>query len=111
MIGVDVVEIPRFRRALELVPRIESRLFTPAERSLCRSSPDPLMRFAGTFAAKEAVVKALGLSSIHQWARRIEIVRAESGRPAVLIDGKETPATVSISHERSVAVAVALRTA
>ncbi|HYI44834.1 MAG TPA: holo-ACP synthase [Actinomycetota bacterium] len=109
MIGVDVVEISRFRRALDLVPRIEARLFTPAERSFCRSSFDPPTRFAGTFAAKEAVVKALGLSSIHQWAQRIEVVRAGSGRPTVLIDGNETPAMVSISHEGSVAVAIALR--
>jgi phosphopantetheine--protein transferase-like protein len=110
MIGIDLVDAARLEHALEQMPRIEVRLFTAGERRYCRSFPDPAQRFAGTLAAKEAVVKALDLSSIHQWARRIEIVRQRSGRPVVLVDGIESDASVSISHERSLAVAVASRT-
>lgn len=109
MIGVDAVEIPRMRRALERVPRIEHRLFTEDERSFCNSHSDPAARFATTMAAKEAVVKALGLSSIHQWARRIAIVRDDSGRPRVYLDGDGSRASVSMTSEKSLAIAVALR--
>ena len=109
MIGVDIVEIPRFGLALARVPRIEDRLFTPAERSYCRSAGDPVTRLAGTFAAKEAVVKALGLTSIHQWAHRVEIVRDESGRPGAVVDGHRGRVAISISHEATTAIAIALQ--
>lgn len=102
-LGVDVVEIERFRSVLERSPGIERRFFTAAERAHCAGSP---LRLAGTFAAKEAVMKALGLTPAPAWARRIEVERDSSGRPAAVVEG--APVAVSISHDGPVAVAVAL---
>lgn len=105
MIGTDVVGIERLRRALANSPGLEERLYTAAERAYCRSKVDPAPSFAGTMAAKEAVMKALGTGSLPAWARRIEIVR-EGGRPHARIEGRSIP--VSISHDAGVATAVAL---
>ena len=105
-LGVDVVEIQRFRAVLERSPGLERRFFTPAERAHCGGSA---LRLAGTFAAKEAVMKALGLTPAPAWARRIEVERDASGRPAATVAGR-APVAVSISHDGPVAVAVALAT-
>lgn len=65
------------------------------------------MRLAGTFAAKEAVMKALGLTPAPAWARRIRIDRDAKGRPEAVVENGP-PVTVSISHDGPVAVAIAL---
>lgn len=106
-LGVDVVEVERFRALLERSPGVAERFFTPAERSYCASAPDAPLRFAGTFAAKEAVMKALGLTPAPAWARRIRIERDPDGRPAASVAGHGR-VTISISHDGPVAVAVAL---
>ena len=58
MIGIDVVDVARLAAALERMPSLEARLFTEAERAYCNGKTDPVTRFAGTMAAKEAVIKA-----------------------------------------------------
>lgn len=58
MIGVDTVDIDRFRLSMSRSPGLEGRLFSAAERSYCRERPDPIRHLAGTLAAKEAVIKA-----------------------------------------------------
>lgn len=103
-LGIDVVEVERFRAVLQRSPGIETRFFTATEREHCGGSAQSL---AGTFAAKEAVMKALGLTPAPAWARRIAIERDASGRPAASVDGA-APIEVSISHDGPVAVAVAL---
>lgn len=109
-LGVDVAGIERMARLLDRFPNAERRMFTDAERAHCRSFADPARHFAGTFAAKEAVVKAAGLGSIHAWVRRIEITRSPEGSPAVTVAGHELgdDVTLSISHDSGVAIAVAL---
>jgi fatty acid synthase subunit alpha len=90
---------------------LANRLFTDKERFYCHSKSDSATRYAGTLAAKEAVMKALGVKSLPAWARRIEIVRDESGAPSARVAGVETGTMfISISHDGGVAVAVALRT-
>lgn len=110
MLGVDVVDIDRLRERFERSPRLEARLFNERERAYCRSFPDPIERFAGTLAAKEAVVKALSLDSLVAWAQRIEVTRADDGGPSATV--RDTPGprkvTISISHDGGVAVAIAL---
>ena len=106
MVGIDVVDIERLRGLLARAPGLEQRLFTEEERAYCGARADPVVSLAGTLAAKEAVVKALALSSLAAWARRIEIVRAPSGAPQARVAGREVD--VSISHDGPVAVAVAL---
>jgi phosphopantetheine--protein transferase-like protein len=105
------VGVERLRQSLAASPRLVERLFTEAERAYCESAADPVVHFAGTLAAKEAVIKALGLGSLTAWARRIEIERDASGAPAAWVTSGEvrTSVNVSISHDAGVAVAVALR--
>ncbi len=75
-VGVDLIEIARVRRALERYPGFSERCFTDAERAYCESRPNPAQSYAGRFAAKEAVGKALGCGVRFTW-KEIEIV----GRP------------------------------
>jgi holo-[acyl-carrier protein] synthase len=108
MIGVDLVDIERFRRVLERSPGLENRVFSGRERSYCRSKRDPVRHFAGTLAAKEAVIKAARLGALGAWARRIEITRDASGAPVVSLDGQIAPIWASISHDGGMAVAAAM---
>jgi holo-[acyl-carrier protein] synthase len=110
MIGADVVDVERLRDALDRCPGLEDRLFTPEESIYCRSKGDPIQSFAGTLAAKEAVMKAVGLGGLPAWARRIEVTRSESGAPSVSVSGIDLPrCVVSVSHDGGLAFAVALR--
>jgi holo-[acyl-carrier protein] synthase len=113
LIGIDIIENPRFARAMERHPRLLERVFTSSEREYCRSRPDPARHFAARFAAKEAVGKALG-TGVRCW-RDIEI--SGGGRPEVTVTGGAAAAagglgatrlSVSISHGDLVSVAVAV---
>src|SRR4051812_43322365 len=76
-VGVDLIEIDRIRSALERHgDGFRERCFTEAERAYCDSKPNPAQHYAGRFAAKEAVGKALGSRVYFTW-REIEI----RGRP------------------------------
>ena len=76
-VGVDLIEIERIRRALERHgDGFKERCFTEAERAYCDSKPNPPQHYAGRFAAKEAVGKALGSGVYFTW-KEIEI----RGRP------------------------------
>ena len=59
-LGVDIVEIDRMRAALERTPRLKERLFSAEERAYCDKRSRPEVHYALRFAAKEAVLKALG---------------------------------------------------
>lgn len=108
MIGIDTVNIERLRSTFRRSPGIEARLFSRHERTYCRGKADPVMHFAGTLAAKEAVIKAGGFGSLVGWSRRIEIRRGASGAPIAAITGADLgPIHLSISHDGPVAVAVA----
>ena len=110
-IGTDIIEVSRIRRALERRNGFAFRVFTPAEREYCLAGGDSSQRFAGRFAAKEAVAKSLGTSLSWQ---DVEILAGESGKPIVrLMNGAAEIAAgrrilVSISHCRSHAVAYAM---
>src|SRR5260221_5877220 len=60
-IGIDAVEIDRFRRVLARTPGVARRLFTEGERAYGGRFKDPAPRLAARFAAKEAALKALGV--------------------------------------------------
>ena len=77
-VGIDLIEIdagPRARSSATATASRE-RCFTAAERAYCDSKPNPAQHYAGRFAAKEAVGKALGSGVYFTW-REIEI----RGRP------------------------------
>ena len=82
-IGTDLVDIERFRRSLERTPGLRERLFRPDERAYAEQRNDPVERYAGRFAAKEAALKALGLGLGGMAMYDIEVVRAESGSPSI----------------------------
>lgn len=81
-VGIDVVDVARFRLALERHPRIADRLFTEEERRDARARPE---RLAARFAAKEAVMKTfrVGVGST-PW-RSIEVTLDDAGAPSVLL--------------------------
>lgn len=110
-VGIDLLEISRMERALQRHPRLEARLFTPAERDYAAARGRPARHLAARFAAKEAVVKALGLSGGFGLAD-IEVVAGEpptvclAGRAAAAAAGRRVE--VSLTHSRDFAAAVAI---
>jgi holo-[acyl-carrier protein] synthase len=115
-VGVDLIEIERIRRALERYPRFRERCFTEAERTYCDSRPNPAQSYAGRFAGKEAVGKALGLGVARAFAwRDIEI--AGRPKPSVHLSGRVEAwarrrgagrIDLSMTHSRELANAVAV---
>ena len=84
-IGTDLVEIERFRTVLERTPGIKTRTFTEAEQTYADTKNDPAERYAVRWAAKEAVMKAMGVGLGAVDMVHIEVVRAESGAPSILL--------------------------
>ena len=114
-IGNDLVDIARFRRALERTPTLRERLFTEGERSYADARADPTERYAVRFAAKEAVMKALGVGLGDIQLRDIEVQRAESGAPQIVLHGTAAELAesrgvqrwlVTLSHSETVAQAI-----
>ncbi len=116
-IGVDVVDVERMQFALERTPKIRRRLFTEAEISYCEKYRFAERHYAGRWAAKEAVTKALGCGLI-QW-NGVEVIRRPRRAPSVRISGKikrfaeavgvrEEDLFISITHSELSAVAVAV---
>ena len=114
-IGVDLIEIDRVRRALERHGEsFRERCFTEAERRYCESKANPAQHYAGRFAAKEAVGKALG-SGVHFTWREIEI--RGRPKPGVHLTGRTASFAervgagrieLSMTHSRELAAAVAV---
>lgn len=100
-IGADVVQIERIRKAMRN-PRFVRRILTEAERA----HADSAVFVAGRWAAKEAIAKAMGCSLSWQ---DVEVLPSANGAPVVRWrNGWSRRIHVSISHERSVALAVAV---
>ncbi|MEN3311309.1 MAG: holo-[acyl-carrier protein] synthase [Actinomycetota bacterium] len=115
-VGVDLIEIERVRRALERYPGFRERCFTEAERAYCDSRANPAQSYAGRFAGKEAVGKALGFGVARAFAwRDIEI--AGRPKPSVRLSGRIAAwaervgagsIDLSMTHSRELANAVAV---
>jgi holo-[acyl-carrier protein] synthase len=84
-IGVDAVEIERFRRSLERTPTMLRRLFTDSERADASRRPDPVPSLAARFAAREATMKAMGLGLGAFGFHDVFVVRASSGAPSLVV--------------------------
>lgn len=82
------------------------KVFTNEEISYAQSCAEPAVHLAGFFAAKEASSKALGVRSYP--LTEFEIRHAKDGAPEVWHKGRKKRVRVSITHTRSVAVAVVL---
>jgi holo-[acyl-carrier protein] synthase len=116
MVGLDLIEIERIRRALDRYPRFRERCFTKAEQAYCDSRPNPAQSYAARFAGKEAVGKALGFGVARAFAwRDVEIVGRP--KPSVRLSGKLAAwaervgagaIDLSMTHSRDLASAVAV---
>ncbi len=84
-IGTDLVELDRFRRTLERTPGIKHRTFTAAEQEYSDTKNDPTERYAVRWAAKEAVMKAMGVGLGVVTMSDIEVVKADSGAPSIVL--------------------------
>lgn len=107
-IGVDTVEISRFKKlAKNRDDLFFTKTFTSSELDYCFSFKDPAPHLAGSFAAKEAVAKALDASK--QFFGEIEIRHTKTGAPVTYKSGKKMKGiSVSITHTKAVATAVAI---
>jgi holo-[acyl-carrier protein] synthase len=86
-LGIDVVDLDRFRAVLDRTPRIADRLFTEEERHYAGLQADPTPRLAARFAAKEATMKALGVGLGAFAFREVEVVGLPSHAPALHLRG------------------------
>ena len=109
-VGIDLLEIGRMERALQRHPRLADRVFTADELAYARARRRPARHLAARFAAKEAAVKALGLSSFG--LREIEVVAGEPptlrlhGRAADAARERDLALHVSLTHSQEMAAAV-----
>ncbi len=121
-LGTDIVYIPRIQAVVERFgDRFLQRVYTPAEQLDCGCAENSLSRavinkLAGRWAAKEAIVKALGTGWRGIGYTEIEIRRRESGAPVVHLHGRATAVVgvgkaqwqISLSHDGDYAIATAL---
>ncbi len=116
-IGVDAVDIERFRRSLERTPSMRARLFTPAELAYVAPQADPVPSLAVRFAAREAVMKVLGLGLGAFGFHEVSVARLESGAPFLLVEGRALELAeaagvrrwhLSLTHSDAVAIAYAV---
>lgn len=110
-VGIDLLEIDRLERALERHPRLAERVFTDSERDYAAVRARPGRHLAARFAAKEAVVKALGLAGGFG-LRDVEVLAGEP--PTVRLRGRAAEVAgqrsieISLTHSRDFAAAVAI---
>lgn len=117
-IGTDLVALDRFRATLDRTPTVVERVFTDRERDYCLARRDPTERFAGRFAAKEAVLKAMGKGIFSFSLRQIEVWRdAETGAPSLVLHDRAGARAaelgvedwrLTITHTDDVAQAIAV---
>ena len=115
-IGTDIMEVERVRQALEKNPNLREDIFTPHEISYCESKVTKYQHYTARFAAKEALMKALGagLSAGLRFSH-IEIRNNELGKPSIILleKAKEyanvfgvSKILVSLAHIKSYATAM-----
>ena len=114
-LGLDVIPISRIATMLARYgERLEQRLFTDGERAYCRGRGIPAQHFAVRFAAKEALLKAIGAPSGLRW-REIEVLPGPGGAPELRLTGAAADAAsargallrhVSLTHAGDMAAAV-----
>jgi holo-[acyl-carrier protein] synthase len=115
-LGCDIIEIGRIRNSIKQHDQhFLDRMFTLAEQNYCNKYRDPAPHFAARFAAKEAVVKALGtgISHLISWLD-IEILNDERGKPHVILSPKAQnnfnlpQLQLTMSHCKEYAMAVVI---
>ena len=110
--GIDMVEISRLKDAVQKWGNhFLERVFCPEEIAYAKNHRNPFPHYAGRFAAKEAVLKAVGTEHALGW-KDIKILNTKEGKPYCLLNGNtgKTKILISISHTRYHAIASAIVT-
>ncbi|MEG0071874.1 MAG: holo-ACP synthase [Raoultibacter sp.] len=119
-LGVDIVEIARMAAILKRTPSFARKVFSEQEVAYCEGFAIPAVHFATRFAAKEAVLKALGTGfSRGIGSRDVEVKRNAKGKPSIVLHGAarqvaaekgvvELPVSLSYTHTDAVACAMAI---
>jgi len=119
-LGVDIIEIARMEQALKRTPRLAQRMFTDQERAYAFGKAKPTVHLALFFAAREAVLKALGCGFAGMAWTDVEVSHDRFGRPLPLLHGHaaevaaaqgvvEVQLSLSYTHNVAVASAVAIK--
>ncbi len=115
-IGVDAVDIERFRESLARTPSMRTRLFVAEELDYVAPKADPVPSLAARFAAREATMKALGVGLGAFGFHEVWVTRLPSGVPVLNVTGRAAQIAadlgvsgwrLSLTHSDSVAMAVA----
>lgn len=122
-VGVDVVDVERFRVSLARTPTLRDRIFVAEELEYVAPKLDPVPSLAARFAAREAVMKAMGLGlgafGFHDVWVRVERDGATKGAPSLIVTGRALDLAVargidrwhvSLSHDGPVAIAQVVAT-
>jgi len=113
-IGTDIVEIHRIKKAIERSEHFKKRVFTEKEIEKVELKKDPFPSYAGRFAGKEAISKAIGTGVRGFNLVDIEILNDELGKPIVVLYGslkeklENSKVELSISHSKEYATAFAV---
>lgn len=117
--GIDLVDCPRIEQMVERHgDRFVNRVFTAAEQAYAKANKNTIEKYAGRFAAKEAILKLVGTG----WRGKIkwtdiEVVNDPAGRPEVTLSGeveriatelKISQISISITHTANFAMASAV---
>jgi holo-[acyl-carrier protein] synthase len=115
-VGVDVVDVDRFRHSIRRTPALVTRLFTDDERAYADKARDPAPRLAVRFAAKEAAMKVLGVGLGAFGFHDVEVGRdAATSAPHLVVHGRALELAseagiaqweLSLTHSDLVAIAV-----
>ncbi len=117
-LGIDLVDVDRMRAILARTPSFSEKVFSEDERTYCEGKADPAMHYAARFAAKEAVVKALGAGFTQGIAcKDIAVAKDKAGKPYLTLAGNAqkiaqdlgiTAFPISLSHTKEYAIACAI---
>ena len=114
-VGVDVVDVERFRGVLERTPSMRQRVFTAAELAYVERRIDPVPSLAARFAAREAVMKSLGLGLGAFGFHEVSVRVGDAGAPSLIVTGRAAELAaerraaafhLSLTHDGPVAVAL-----
>lgn len=114
-VGVDVVDVERFRVALARTPTMRGRIFTAPELAFVAPKVDPVPSLAARFAAREAVMKAMGLGLGAFGFHDVSVLFDDAGAPHLLVVGQAAQLAtergidswhLSLSHDGGVATAM-----
>lgn len=114
-IGIDAVDIARMREVMTRTPKFTQRVFTDEEIAALADREDPTPSYAARFAAREAVMKALGVGLGAFDLRDVSVERTSSGEPRLILRGRAEQLArerginkwfLSLTHTESVAMAM-----